>query len=273
MGMLVFALSVNWPEFHGYLPYLTKYKLQIGSFDQVLSNELTGFYLNFSAFKASTLFYLPLALLGMWFVVRKKFWRQPSVLLFFVFFLTTFAFIAAKVVFYQRYLIILDLLIILFASITLAQLFQYFKDTKSGKWLLAIFILGFSGIILYYSSSRKPWILPAELQELKTISQQIESNAYGMSTDAYYTPWVYGYLTKRTIAPGYFINYWSYDEWKQFWYQGDHKLRQELLARYGKDPIYIFVGSGQAQNQPMRDFLDLYAARLTDHMWRYQAID
>ncbi|OGL61002.1 hypothetical protein A3H10_03420 [Candidatus Uhrbacteria bacterium RIFCSPLOWO2_12_FULL_46_10] len=277
LGILALAILVNWHELRGYLPYIIERKLQLANFEPFLSAELTGLYLNFTAFRLSTLFYTPLALLGAWMLLKrvKIWWMTVSAngLIFLLsFFITTFILILGRVVFYQRYLIILDLFIIIFASVALAQLIEYFKDTHWGRILLAIFVVGFSGVILYYSWTREPWISPVELKELNMASHQLEPNAYGMATDAYYTPWVYGYLTERTIAPGYFINYWSLEEWEKFWYKGTDDERVELLRRYGDDPIYIFVGSRQNENKPMREFLNKYSKRISAHIWEYQPL-
>ena len=277
LGILILALLVNWHELYGYLPYITERKLQLANFEPFLSTELTGLYLNFTAFRLSTLFYTPLALLGFWIILKRvKVWLNTEHVngLFFIlsFFVVTFILIVAGVVFYQRYLIILDLLIIIFAGVALAQLIEYFKDSKLGCVMLMIFVAGFSGVILYYSWTREPWIPPDELQELKTAAAIIEPQAYGMSTDAYYTPWVYGYLTERAIAPGYFINYWSLQEWEEFWYIGTDEERVELLKRYGDDPIYIFVGSRQNENKPMREFLNKYSQKISTHIWKYSPL-
>ena len=277
LGILALAMLVNWHELYGYLPYITERKLQLANFEPFLSTELTGLYLNFTAFRLSTLFYTPLALLGFWIILKRvKVWLNTEHVngLFFIlsFFVVTFILIVAGVVFYQRYLIILDLLIIIFAGVALAQLIEYFKDSKLGCVMLMIFVAGFSGVILYYSWTREPWIPPDELQELKTAAAIIEPQAYGMSTDAYYTPWVYGYLTERAIAPGYFINYWSLQEWEEFWYIGTDEERVELLKRYGDDPIYIFVGSRQNENKPMREFLNKYSQKISTHIWKYSPL-
>jgi len=274
-AMLLLAVGINFSEFSNELPYLTHQKLRIGGTNPYLSSELSGLYLNFAAFRLSILFYIPFALLGFCSLFRRTIqkWRTNEARgPIFLFSLSAVAFvlILGKMIFYQRYLIILDLFFVIFASITLAHFIEYFKHTKAGQVLLLVFILGFSLIIVYYSSTRQPWIPLQELRELKTASAHIEPDAYGMSTDAYYTPWVYGYLTPRTIAPGYFINYWSVDEWEEFWYKGNDERRQELLARYGNEPIYIFVGKKQAENKPMREFLKLRALQVSDHIWRYQ---
>lgn len=278
-AMLLLAVLVNIPEFHFELPTLIQHKLSIASissFHPYLSNELTGFYLNFTGFRLSTLFYVPFALLGfVLLVTRARSWwntgQAHGILFFLSFVMVTASLIVAKVIFYQRYFIILDLLVILFAAITLARLVYYFQSARGGQLLLAIFVVGFSVVMLLYSWTRAPWILPSELRELKAITPFLEGNAYGMATDSFYTPWVYGYVTTRTIAPGYFMNAWSYEEWRRFWDQGTDKERQELLARYGDSPLYIFVGAKQDDHKPMRQFLEIYGTPVSPHIWRYQS--
>jgi len=69
-----------------------------------------------------------------------------------------------------------------------------------------------------------------------------------MSTISHYSPWIYGYSGRRTIAPGLFQydTKWSREEWDIFWATDDLEIRHNLLDRYEK-PLYIFVGDWQEE--------------------------
>ncbi len=276
-GMLVVAVFANFPEFRYEMHYLVNEKLRIPTGSHYLSSELSGLYLNFRGFRFSTLFYLPFAVLGLGSIVYQlpRIWKSretPPVLFLLSILAVSFILIVGRMIFYERYLIILDLVIILLASFSLSRFISCCKIYgKGGGVLVSLFLCGFAGVIIFYSTTRTSWISPSELQELKSTSERFESNAYGMATDAYYTPWVYGYMTRRTIAPGYFINYWSLEEWERFWYKGTDDERRELLSRYGNDPIYIFVGAKQKENKPMREFLSQYSTPVSEHVWKYEA--
>ena len=277
LSMLMIALLVNFPEIYTELPTLTEHRLQVGSFSPFLSNELTGLYLNFTAFRLSVLSYLPFALLGILLMLYENIFLNSRNILShqkifaLIGLLLSFVLIFLRVIFYQRYLIILDIFIIIFAAYALAHFFEYFSVKKSGQIFIAIMVAGFCSIIVFYGATREPWIKPSELQELKQVSLRIEPDALGMATHAYYTPWVYGYLAPETIAPGYFIDRWSLTEWNIFWKTNNDEERVRLLARYDKRPIYIYIGTRQEPSQRLViAFLDKNAEKITEHIWRYQ---
>lgn len=275
LAVLFLAIILNTAEFSFERFYLTQYKLQIPNFSPYISSEITGFYIGLTNFLVSALFYIPFAFLGLGWVFSqpRAWWRgqeKGGLILLLIFAVLTFVFVAAHLIFYQRYLIILDLSIVIFAGVFLSRFIQYFKDIKQGRILLLVFIAGFSIIILYYSWNRGTWIPPDELREIKNVAVQIGAGDYAMATDAYYMPWVYGYMTDRTIAPGYFADKWSIGEWQQFWRGGTDKERKELLERYGASSIYIFIGSKQPENKPMRTFVSKNSIQLSEHIWKYQ---
>jgi len=88
-----------------------------------------------------------------------------------------------------------------------------------------------------------------------------------MATDSFYSPWVYGYSERKTIAPGLFEhNKWNKERWAAFWFSPDLDLRYYLLDMYEK-PIYLFVGD----RQPQMDFSnDPRFEKISKRIWKYE---
>jgi len=275
MVMLAISLTVNPVEYRGMIHFITDEKLQLDAVDQYLSQELSGAYLNYSGFIVSILLYLPFVLVGYWWLIRTyKTWRsQPSSLALLcagVMLLVTFFYIGGEFIFFRRFLLFLDLLLLIPASVALGSFMNYFSTEWVGKTFLLFLLAGFSLLSLTYAWTRPPHIPPEELQEMKRVSMMMEDEAYAMATNTYYTPWVYGYLSRKAIAPGYFLNIWSTDEWGRFWHTGTDTQREALLREYGDEPIYLFIGSRQEAYPALEDFLSEHAQQVGLFIWKYQ---
>ena len=138
----------------------------------------------------------------------------------------------------------------------------------SGNWLTGIWHAGIwkSGIWMAVLS-KKPLISQEELSEIMSLSNLVKEDELVMATDSYYSPWVYGFSGRKTIAPGLFeYNKWNRDKWAAFWLSPDLKLRHFLLDEY-KGPIYIFVGDKQ---HPMDFSDDPRFTRRSKRIWKYE---
>lgn len=276
VSILALTLIVNWEEIRGLMPYVTQYHLKLASVESYLSQELSGAYLDISSFSISALSYFPFALVGLyWLAHNFKKWslapRSAATIFILMLMIVVSIYITGEFIFFRRYLMVLDLVLILLSGIGVGLFIQYFAQRRLGMVVIVLLMTGFVSLTVHYAWIREPLISRFELEELQQVSEQMESDAYAMAIDPYYTPWVYGYLAEKTIAPGYFKNQWSQLEWDTFINDTSDQVRRELLARYGSAPIYVFVLSKQYDTDMLEEFFDKYGSQITTNVWRYQS--
>lgn len=202
--------------------------------------ESAGTFINFFTFQFSSLFYLPFALLGLFCFIRKK---QFNFLVIWA--IINFIIVYFQFFFFNRFIIFLDLVLIILASFGFSLLIEDKK--KLGILILAILLL--SAGILTFKEARDSKPLISE-QELKIISylNTTEENALVMATSSYYSPWVLGYSGRKTIAPGLFdYNKHNKGQWAAFWTASNLTEIKAFLDAYEK-PLYIFIGEKQKDN-------------------------
>ena len=223
-----------------------------------------GTFMDFDKYIYYTLIYIPFALLGATSLIRK---RKFSYLFFC--FLFSFVIVFFKMFFYNRFIIHLDLMVVILASITFYEILQAVYKNIYGK--LAVWLLVGVGVaIIFLTSARShPLISEQELERIKGFCNLPEKEAYVMATDKHYSPWLLGYSCHRTIAPGLFEwNKWDKTKWMGFWF-GSPERRAELMHEYDEyeEPIYIYVG----ERQPQMGFEGAEGLeKIEDYLWRYR---
>ncbi|MDP2940114.1 MAG: glycosyltransferase family 39 protein [Candidatus Omnitrophota bacterium] len=237
-GLLIIAIAG--------LFYLGKFSQAITvMFEPVLQGfiqpgESAGTFINFFTFQFSSLFYLPFALLGLFCFIRK---RQFNFLVIWA--IINFIIVYFQFFFFNRFIIFLDLVLIILASFGFSLLIENKK--KLGILILVVLLL--SAGILTFKEARDSKPLISE-QELKIISylNTTEENALVMATSSYYSPWVLGYSGRKTIAPGLFdYNKHNKGQWATFWTASNLTEIKAFLDAYEK-PLYIFIGKRQEDN-------------------------
>ncbi|MBI2629263.1 EpsG family protein [Candidatus Pacearchaeota archaeon] len=207
--------------------------------------QSSGTFINFFTYQFTTLVYLPLGIIGLLYLTKKKqfnalfFWALISaVIVYFQFF------------FFNRFIIFLDIVIVILASAGFSVILE-----KSRKIGILIFIILFISLIFSsfsYSFGSKPLLNENELDTISQIFTISENEAFAMSTSAYYSTWVQGYSQRRTIAPGLFdYDIHNEQEWKDFWASNQPNLIKNFLEDYinkYKQPLYIFIGERQKDN-------------------------
>lgn len=148
----------------------------------------------------------------------------------------------------------------------MSEILNKFLKNFSTKITLFIIFIALVYILFLGVLNKKPLISKEELDEIKSLKNLAKEDEYVMSTDAYYSPWVYGFSERKTIAPGLFeYDKWSQVEWMNFWATENLELRHSLLDRY-KRPIYIFIGDRQCL-----DFSgDPRFKRISKRIWKYE---
>jgi hypothetical protein len=199
-----------------------------------------GTFIDFFTYQYSILTYLPFALIGLFYLIKQKDYNL-------IFFSTiiSLSIVYFQFFFFNRFIIHLDLFLIILAGIGFSILIQYRK--KLGI-IITITLLISAGILVTQEAlNTKPLINNEELETIKYL-QNTEANAYVIATASLYSPFVLGYSERKTIAPGLF-EYSKHTEkqWINFWTTKDIEEIKQFLNEYGK-PLYVHIGAQQPDN-------------------------
>lgn len=211
--------------------------------------ESPGTFISFLQYQFSSLFYLPLAFLGLFYFLKNK--KFNFIVIWTV---INLAWIYLQFFFFNRSIIFLDLALIMMAGIGFSVLIK--NKRNLGIFILCILLCSGSILAFKESASSNPLINENELDTIKQLSIT-EENAYVMSTSSIYSPWLLGYSERRTIAPGMFdYNKHTEEEWRVFWKTQNIEDIKNFMNVY-KKPLYIFIGQKQRDN--LKDFPECFS--------------
>ncbi len=195
----------------------------------------SGTFFNFTTYQLLSLAYLPFALFGIFFLAKKRNFN-----LLFFYFVINGIIVLFKIIFFERYIISLDIVMVIMAAYGLYLLLQ---NKKLGLIVTVLLIASSCYLVFLEANNSKPLVDNEELSIIKSLNST-EPNAFIMSTDGYYSTWLL-YSQRRVIAPGMFdYDNWTREEWDLFWNNTNVSM---LMNRYEK-PVYVFVG----RNQPIK---------------------
>jgi len=192
-----------------------------------------GTFISLAAYKVLILIYIPFLTIGLYHVIHNK---KFNILFFW--FIVNFIIVVFRLFFFNRYIIMLDLIVLIIVAIGLLEIL---KDNRIIGIITVLIIFGFlSYNVIGESLTVKPLITQDELDEIKEL-QNTENEAFVMATHSNYAPWILGYSERKTIAPGLFeYNVWNQEQWREFW-SSDAEKAKEMLEDYER-PLYIHVG-------------------------------
>lgn len=278
----LFSLRLIGFEF--FLVYLRGPILDYGWFVSNYPPELhylRGLYIPLSLFKLANIYVLPFTLTGLLLFLMHKFRGAATaayqnivygrVVIFAFILLASFTLSSLPFIYQNRFLMILDLAMMVFAAYALLYFFQALLSDRKGRMIVTLFLVGFLVYASYTIWGQQPQLYADERREIERIAQIAEPSAYAMSTESLYTPWVSGFSGRTTIDPGYLsANRWNYEMWKEFWYGKSDARRHELLNMYDQ-PLYIFVGKRVPQTVRYKNFIesDPYFEQISPHVWWY----
>jgi len=219
--------------------YLDNFKELLLDYVQPLiqANIGAGTFVNFFQYQFLSLVYLPFALIGFIHLIKR---RKFNILLISSF--ITSIIVYFQIIFFNRFIIHLDLFLIIFAGYGLLIVVQ----NKKLVGILITALLLISGLIIIINQSiiSGPLIDEEELKIIESL-QSVEENSFIMATSSYYSPWLLGYSKRRVIAPGLFdYNMWDVKKWNEFWNTTDTDRAVNILHDYEK-PLYVFIGKNQ----------------------------
>lgn len=216
----------------------------------VQPGESPGTFINFFTYQFSTLFYLPFALLGFFYLYKK---RKFNLLFFWTF--VGGVIIIFQFFFFNRFIVHLDVALIILA----AAGFSVLIENKKEFGVIVLIAMLLSGGFVAYNNAKNSRPLISE-EEFKAINflNGTEKNASVMATNSIYSPWVLGYSERKTIAPGLFdYNMHNQKEWMEFWTTSDINYARRFLDVYPK-PLYIYVGPQQKDNLEQFEELEIF---------------
>lgn len=206
----------------------------------VQPGQSPGTFINFFTYQFSVLTYLPFAILGFFILFKRKqfnmifFWTLiTSIIIYFQFF------------FFNRFIIHLDIGLIILASLGFSVIIENKK--KFGVIILIAMFCSSGIILLNEAKNTTPPINENEIQTIQYL-QNTQENSFVMATSSIYSPWILGYSNRKTIAPGLFdYNKHNQEEWIIFWTTEEMNQIKQFMNNYEK-PLYIFIGEKQKDN-------------------------
>ena len=203
--------------------------------------ESPGTFISFFYYQYSALLYLPFAIIGLFYFLKKKEFNM----------IVIWAIINLSIVYFQffffnRFIIHLDIVLIILSGQGLSILFE----DKRKLFIMLSLALMLSGLffISNESTASKPLLSEKALSFIERIPELTEENSKIMVISSEYSPWVKGYSGRTTIAPGLFDeNKWGEEEWEIFWTATDMQKTREMMSVYEK-PIYLYAGTKSFNN-------------------------
>jgi hypothetical protein len=221
-----------------------------------------GTFIDFFTYQYSILTYLPFALIGLFYLIKQKDYNL-------IFFSTiiTLAIVYFQFFFFNRFIIHLDLFLIILAGVGFSILIQYRK--KLGTIITIILLISAGVLVTQEALNTKPLITNKELETIQYL-QNTEEDAYVMATASLYSPYILGYSERKTIAPGLFeYNQHNKAEWIDFWTTKDLEEIKQFLNKYNK-PLYIYVGPKQPDNiKQFEECFTTYYEKNNNKIYKY----
>lgn len=195
-----------------------------------------GTFVNFFTYQYSILPYFIFSIFGFLACLKKKLGILE------IWAIINFLLVYFRFFFFNRFIIMLDIALLLFASYGF-----YILITQKNKLGRLVFIILFFSLIVFClkeALETRPLLEKDELEAIQSLSLTDEAS-FVMSTSSYYSPWIIGYSERKTIAPGLFdYNLHSKEEWAKFLKTKDLEEIKSFLKLYNK-PLFIFVGKRQ----------------------------
>ncbi|MBI2868703.1 MAG: glycosyltransferase family 39 protein [Chloroflexi bacterium] len=210
----------------------------------------SGTMFDFTTYTLTSMAYLPFAVIGFVYLVASQRWN--SVLFYFA---ITCIIVVFQLFFFNRYIIMLDLALIVLAAAGINHSLMSRRGIWKAAGAIAVALIFLVAALPTITESRNisPRIDAGQLQALLWINENAERDAYVLATsrDA---PWALGWSGRRVIAPGLFE--WSAHDkeaWFEFIESEDPALAREFLDVY-PGPVYIYYSRNPGNFLPLEKF-------------------
>lgn len=275
-GILIIIFGLKWDEMVSLMRYALAHKGMATSFPSWVVSAAKGSFINISTFYYLNLIILPFALFSLlhpaiW--SREALKKQPVLVsTFYIIFLGLFILSLFPVLRQQRFIILLDIFLMIFAVPSFSLLMDNFIRNRLGKVFLILFIAVFTIRIGSVVWAQQPQLYNSELREIKALATLTEPKARIMTTSNLYTPWVKGYSERPTFGPGLEqeLLAWDFQTWMNFWNGGNDEERLQLFMDI-PGPLYIFVGKNENINLKYQQFIrnDVHFLQISSQVWKF----
>jgi hypothetical protein len=216
----------------------------VEAFHALITNQLSGFtnavgsgaFMDLFTYEFASLAYLPFALMGVFILMRaRKFnfaltwWLVSAVIVYF------------KLVFYNRFIVYLDIMMIVLAGVAAAQMLT--EHRKTTYVLMALVLISMGSIIVPAATKQSHHhISPEEYVFISGIPEITEANSSIISNMVEDAPLLVAYSNRTVIAPGLFgQGKWTLTQWTRYWTADSFGRVDDLMDQYER-PLYIYLG-------------------------------
>jgi hypothetical protein len=157
-----------------------------------------------------------------------------------------------KLFFYRRFLIYLDILLILFAGLGWLQL--YFGSRRAagsprwGRWTAVALLVLMAAQVANRALETVPVISEGELTEIDALDTIVPPGANLITLDPKYGTWAVGWTEFNVIAPTMFNDDYAWADWQSF-RRAETDARLGFLAVFPR-PLYILISLKDANLEP-----------------------
>ncbi|MBI5077279.1 hypothetical protein HZB94_02775 [Candidatus Falkowbacteria bacterium] len=272
--IIVFKGALLWQYFN---EYIIEHKGLYNTFPFWEIVRFKGAFLSVSTLSVTSIVLLPFTVYGL---LKPSLWKlafntdnvsRSFIIFLYVSFFILLPLVIFPVIYQQRFMIILDLFIIIFATPVLYLLISRFANDKIIKIIMFLFLACAFYNVGAMAWKKQPQIPPEELQEIKSLSMTAESDAFIIATNSFYTPWIYGFGGRKSYGPGWGPDPWGYDSWMEFWRGSDEEAKMEMINSTFASPTYFFIGAKQQQGFPFQIFIEKNEKfiNISPHVWKF----
>jgi hypothetical protein len=209
-----------------------------------------GAFFDFGRYQQVALAYLPFAFMGFLYLLIKRNWNSIV-----FYFLINLGIVIFQLLFFNRFIVSLDLAVVILAAVGLDSTLLNIKGILKGIGVAVAGLLIVSSGILTVEAMReaKPLIDEEQLKAIEWIAGNTEEDAYVVAT-SYDAPWVLGWSNRKVIAPGLFE--WSKhnkEEWLRFLRTESQDTAERFLDKY-EGSIYIYYSKNPGNYLELEKF-------------------
>ncbi|MEM3154151.1 MAG: hypothetical protein QW165_01115 [Candidatus Woesearchaeota archaeon] len=220
----------------GLLYYVTAFKALIADQAAGFTTAVgSGAFMDLFTYEFASLAYLPLALMGFFTLLRKREFGIP-----FAWWLISAIIVYFRLVFYNRFIVYLDIMMVILAGAALADLLA--EHRKTAYAMIALIVLSMGTIIVPAIRDSRHHISPEEYVFITGIPEITEENASIISNMVEDAPLLVAYSKRKIIAPGLFGHgNWTLMQWTRYWTADSFGRIGDLMDQY-PGPLYIYLG-------------------------------
>ncbi|MFW6286093.1 MAG: hypothetical protein ACOC16_03140 [Nanoarchaeota archaeon] len=206
-------------------------------------NISSGTFMDLRLFLYESLILVMFFIIGLFYIIKKRKYNYLFIWLVLNIFLITF-----KIFFYNRIIIFLNVVIIIYSAVGISILLKNLKHYQQ-TMLIILIVISTSGVIISESTNNISLISKYEYETIKLISTYTPEDSKIFYNNKYYSAWVIGWSNRTTISHGVFINNnYTQTQWNNFFNGNLSIIAQETGNKY------FFIGRFGTINKYNYDF-------------------